>query len=252
MATIDPLTVVPLHLEPYIQGAKAGDGTGFVVDRNGTMFLVTNWHLVTMRHPETNQPLNAQTGAADPVALTVWFHDQTSLGTWRSALLDLLDPQSGQRRWLEHPLGRQVDVVALPLSVPANSRVFPLDLTTASFDLIVRPSEPVSIIGFPLGLTAGGKFPIWKTGHVASDLDLNYMDKPIFLIDATTKPAMSGSPVVARRINAYTSSAGFNVGASATRFLGVYSGRINENIDPSVGYVWKPPTLEAIFAGAGL
>jgi hypothetical protein len=66
----------------------------------------------------------------------------------------------------------------------------------------------------------------------------------MFIIDATTKPGMSGSPVVARRIGMYQSSQAVNMGGSATRFLGVYSGRIHEQAD--IGMVWKPEVITAI------
>lgn len=142
--------------------------------------------------------------------------------------------------------------MAIPVSIPDTCTIYPLDLASGVFDMIVSPSEPVSIVGFPLGLASAGKFPIWKTGHVASDLDLDYEGKPLFLIDATTKPAMSGSPVIARRIGSYRSTAGLNLGADAVRFLGVYSGRVNENIDASIGYVWKPHVIDDIFGKAGV
>lgn len=75
-------------------------------------------------------------------------------------------------------------------------------------------------------------------------------DRPAFLIDATTKPAMSGSPVFARRVGGWASSTGFNVGGEATRFLGVYSGRLPDEVDASIGFVWKPSAVEEIFVEA--
>ncbi len=100
------------------------------------------------------------------------------------------------------------------------------------------------VIGFPLGLAAAGKLPIWKTGHVASDIDINYDGKPIFLIDATTKPGMSGSPVVALVKGLRRTSTGWNLGGGEfIRFLGIYSGRIG---DSEIGRVWKPEVLDEI------
>lgn len=64
---------------------------------------------------------------------------------------------------------------------------------------------------------------------------------------------MSGSPVVAKRVGAFSTSTGYGIGTgSVHRFLGVYSGRINVNIDASIGIVWKPNVFEEIFAHAGL
>lgn len=182
--------------------------------RDHSHFLVTNWHVVTGRHPDTNQPLSPS-GAVDPDSLAVWLYGPDNLGEWHREFIQLRTPNTGAEKWLSHPDGRAVDVVAVPFTLPANRRVFPLDLDSADFDI-------------------------------------NYQDKPVFLIDATTKPAMSGSPVIARRYGGYRSSqAALNVGGVATRFLGVYSGRIHEDIDANIGFVWKPVAIRQILAAAG-
>jgi hypothetical protein len=133
----------------------------------------------------------------------------------------------------------------LPFSPPADVCPYHLDLSLAEVDLEIAPSEPLSIIGFPLGLSSGGMFPIWKTGHVASDMDVDYGGLPVFLVDATTKHGMSGSPVIARRIGMSRRPGTIVIGGGTVqRFLGVYSGRISEESD--IGMVWKPVTLRDI------
>jgi hypothetical protein len=99
-------------------------------------------------------------------------------------------------------------------------------------------------------LTSGGKFPIWKTGHVASDIDLDWDNKPAFLIDATTKSGMSGSPVIAKRVSIYQTSNGNTIG-NAVKFLGVYSGREISDQGIEVGFVWKPRTITEILLTNG-
>jgi len=78
----------------------------------------------------------------------------------------------------------------------------------------------------------------------AHSFDLSYDGLPAFIIDATTKPGMSGSPVVARRIGTYHTSQAIQMGGQATRFLGIYSGRIHEQAD--VGIVWRPEVISSI------
>lgn len=238
---IDPLSVVPIHLECAKSDAVIGLGTGFIVNRNDKHFLITNWHVVTGRHRETGKPLSS--GNADPDTIHLWLHQTNQLGSWRREPILLLMGDAGGPIWLEHPQGT-VDVVAVPMDVPGDCIAYCLDLTLADTDLVIQPSEPVSIIGFPLGQASAGKFPIWKTGHVASDIDLDYGDSPCFLIDATTRPGMSGAPVIARRIGSYRSSQGLNIGGEAVRFLGVYSGRTH--LESDVGIVWKPHVLVEI------
>lgn len=241
---VDALTVVALYVEPLFNGNPIGRATAFVVLTAQGPHLVTNWHVVTGRHPETGQPLNSTT-AAVPDQLRIWHHLSGRLGTWTRWDEPLYAPGHGAPLWREHPLGRRVDVVALPLTFVAPPvHFYPLDLQLASADVIVAPAAPVSVIGFPLGFGSAGRFPIYKTGHVASDLDIDYDGLPAFLIDATTKEGMSGSPVVALRDGTVRRSTGWQLGVSACRFLGVYSGRIHADID--IGRVWKPAALQAV------
>jgi hypothetical protein len=243
---IDPLSCVPLQLECFLRGNLIGTGTGFVIIYGGTNYLITCWHVVTGRHSATGKPM-ATTGVADLDAVGIWYHDAKRLGSWRQITEPLIDVTKGNRLWKEHPLSRQVDVIALALKPCDDVKVHNLDTSLARTDLVVYPSEPVSIVGYPFGIAAAGKFPIWKTGHIAYDIDLDYDKKPVFLVDATTRPGMSGSPVFARRIGGYRSSKGvFHLGKNALRFLGVYSGRIREQAD--VGMVWKPSVIDDILS----
>ncbi len=244
---IDPLSCVPLHLESYLGSSKIGGGTGFIVTHSSLNYIITNWHVVTGRNPQDNQPLSSS-GTADPDRLSVWFHAQ-SLGSWIRKDIALFDESTRAPTWKGHPTGHQVDVVALPVSVGADVKLYPLDLSLSDTDLIVPPSEPVSIVGFPYGGSSAGKFPIWKTGNIASDIDLDCNNKPIFLIDATTKPGMSGSPVIARRRGFRQTSTGWHMGGGESiKFLGIYSGRMLWGEEKDIGTVWKPHTITEIIA----
>jgi len=241
---IDPFSCLSLFLECFLQDNIIGTATGFVVFYNGTKHLITNWHVVTGRDPNTGRPI-ANSGEADPDTIRIWYHSAKRLGSWYQITEPLIDTNSGKKLWKEHPLGRQIDVIALALKPNDDVRIYDLDTSLAQSDMFLAPSEPVSIVGFPFGVAAAGKFPIWKTGHIASDMDLDYDGKPVFLVDATTKSGMSGSPVFAIRKGGYWSSTGtWHLGKGATRFLGVYSGRIREQAD--VGMVWKPSVIDDI------
>ncbi|WP_017630954.1 hypothetical protein [Vibrio sp. 624788] len=42
---------------------------------------------------------------------------------------------------------------------------------------------PVSVIGYPFGLSAGANWPIWKTGNIASDHGIDFeVNRPAFLM----------------------------------------------------------------------
>jgi hypothetical protein len=241
MPSIDEFSIKSLYLESYLNETQIGVATGFAVKKNELYYLITNWHVVTCRNPVNNQP--QVVGLSDPNIIKVWFHGQ-QLGQWLRKDIQIIDA-NGNKLWLEHSRGREVDVVAIPFNPTADIKIYDIDLALADFDLMIYPSESVSIIGFPQGITSDGKLPIWKTGHIASDIDIDWGGKPAFLIDATTKSGMSGSPVIAKRVSIYQTSHGNNIG-NAIRFLGVYSGREIDQSGIEVGYVWKPKVINEI------
>ncbi|WP_435263420.1 S1 family peptidase [Tenacibaculum sp. nBUS_03] len=244
--TIDEYTVIPLFLEMSIEGAASplGVGTGFCVKAEEQYYLITNWHNVTGRNPESNDPLSSN-GLCDPDKMKIWFYTN-KIGTWAPKTITLKN-EDGTPRWIEHQNGRQIDVVAIPFQKTDDIFIRELDLNTANLEIVLYPSKSVSIIGYPNGLTSGGKFSIWKTGHIASDVDLNYNGKPVFLIDATTRSGMSGSPVVLRSTGMTQFKDGNRIGTH-TKFLGVYSGRIDGTSE--IGRVWKPNVVNEILLNA--
>jgi hypothetical protein len=247
---VDQLTVTSLHLEVFFGNQYLSSATGFVIRKDEENFLVTNWHVVSGRNPKTKKLLS-DTGAI-PNKVRVWHNaKKESVGMWVSKEYPLYDKE-GTALWKEKDIGSEkVDVVIFPLENTDGIHLYPLDLGLKDVDLVITPSEDLSIVGFPYGKSSDGKFAMWKSGNLASDFDINYEGKPIFLIDSTTKSGMSGSPVFARRIGQVMSSRGLNIGSSATKFLGVYSGRIvGDGVEdiPDIGMVWKTSVLEELLA----
>ncbi len=240
---IDPLSASSLRVQTMVNGIQLAIATGFIVASNARNYLITNWHVVTGRDPNTQKPLSDTAGIPDSIQIN--HHSIKGLGCWIETLEKLYCNE--QPCWLEHPYGPRVDVVALPLSKNENCvKVYPLNLSLADVDVIPVPAMSVSIIGYPYGLSTGGGWPIWKTGHIASDPDLDYDNLPAFLIDATTRSGMSGAPVVLRLSSGYRTKGGANVlvGNPTTRFLGVYSGRIHGEAE--IGRVWRPHLISEI------
>ena len=100
-------------------------------------------------------------------------------------------------------------------------------------DIEIPLGSNLLIIGYPGGKSSGGGWPIWKTGHLATDIGIDYDERPVFLIDGNTKGGMSGSPVIADLGNTYKQNNSqttiTQVGGSVRLFLGVYAGRIEGN-----------------------
>jgi hypothetical protein len=204
----DPLSLPSLMLDLRVNDQQLARATGFVVERGDHRYLITNLHVASGRNVETNEVISP-TGAV-PDTILIWHHSaltEGGVGAWTPREEALYDT-AGQPLWIEHP-NKDVrdmdnptepiaDLAALPLTeVDEGVAWWPLDLGLSDADVHVAPGVPVSIIGYPFGRTGPGLFPIWKTGHVASDRDVDWAQR-FFLIDATTREGMSGAPVVYR------------------------------------------------------
>lgn len=256
---IDPLSSVSIYLEGikklYGRDQVTGSATGFILEENSKYYLITNWHVITNRNPadstanlvkvKNKDGTESRIDIADPEKIRVYFHGK-ELGTWIPTALNLYE--EGKKKWLEHPLGRRIDVVALPLNFTKDQKdeisLYSINFEDYNDDIVKYPSINLSIIGFPLGFSSFGRFPIWKTGQLASDFDLNFDNLPVFLIDAATRGGMSGSPVIIRQRGATYTRNSFGMGGQVQQFLGVYSGRLPGDSD--IGIVWKVKCLEEI------
>jgi hypothetical protein len=164
----------------------------FSLPTQGREYLITNWHVLSGRDAKTRQPLHPS--AAIPNFLRVAHHVSGKTGQWMFFPHPLYR-EDGSSVWLQHPRGSEIDVAALPMSErPDWSQSYPLDFAElARTDMLLYPSLPVSIVGFPFGLRLNGLFPLWKTGHIAPQTDLlTGGTLPCYLIDATTREGMSG------------------------------------------------------------
>lgn len=239
-------SVRSLLIELRVNGQALSTGTGFIAIAPRGPVLITNRHNVTGRHQETGQPLAANAGIPDSVA--IMHNRQGNLGQWVFRVEPLYDP-AGQAFWMEHPtLGPAADFVALPLTQLVDVELRSYTLGVGDPQIVVAPSEIVSVVGFPFGLTAGGCLAIWATGFVATDPDVDYGNLPLFLIDCRSRQGQSGSAVIAHRTGgAVNTQQGLMVGVGVqTRFLGIYSGRVNAQSD--LGYVWKANAIRDLVA----
>jgi S1-C subfamily serine protease len=247
MGTIAKPSVQSLLIEMQFDGQAIATGTAFVVNTpNKGPYLVTNRHNVTGRNQDTGQPLS-KTGAI-PNHLVVIHNRKGHLAQWvprQEAVYDGSGP-----RWVEHPtLGSMADFVALPLANLNDVELYPYDPTNPGPKILVGPADPVSVIGFPFGVTAGGAFGIWATGFLASEPAVDFNELPIQLVDCRTRQGQSGSPVLAYRAGgavAMEDGGSALFGGPVERFIGIYSGRINAESD--LGIVWKAAAIAELIA----
>lgn len=245
-----------LFVEMYFGNQLLSTGTAILLSNNKESHcaLVTNRHNVTGRNQETGECLSKTLGVPDNIA--IYFHKSgDKLGDWLTVKLPLYR-EDGSKFWIEHPtLGEKADIVALNLNWGSDVLKIPyyLKLDLDRPGMVISPAEPVSVIGYPFGLTTSGKLPVWATGFLAQELSLVSVENPAFLIDCRTRQGQSGSPVIAFRTTGYRKIKYNRISASlsgtvAWEFLGIYSGRVNDQSD--LGIVWHVSALEELLNAA--
>ena len=245
-------------------------GTGFIVERKGRNFLITNLHNLRGQTPSGDmisshgvRPTHIQIAASN------WmFSEQGRVQVVQPLYVEPdyeIDPL-----WWQHPQGSEFDVAALEITqfegegrmLTANGFQTKKNVT-ASFPSwkipgpdnsesprpYLRPADTVSIVGFPFGFKSQHNLPLWITGTIASEPEFNHDNKPIFLVDARTRPGQSGSPVVLH-MTPNTPSVLFTdysirtYNRETSFFLGIYSGRLN--VESDIGIVWKTEVIRAL------
>lgn len=252
---IDYLSTIPLKVEMVFMNNHKEHHMGYVTAfilvnpiNENEQYLITNWHVVTGLNPVDGVTILDTNGCRRPNALRVKFYDKSGIGAWTSRLIPLyLETELFiDKRWIEHIHGYSVDVVAVPLNqVIERSEYYCNGFNKDEENRIMylTPGENVSIIGYPEGKSFGENYPIWKSGCIASDLCAN---NTYFLIDATTRPGRSGSPVFAKRPSHFLLDNKTLKFVPRIEFLGVYSGRISDT--SHVGKVWHPSVIDDIIS----
>lgn len=250
---------VPMFASQFLEvlaptGLRLATATGFfVLDESGSPFLVTNRHVVTGRHWQTDE-LDDRT-APSALRFTVPIsRDDGRAGFWAQVTVAL---GYGDERpiWLEHPkFGKSVDVVAISVGHLTH------DEFGNALDFVTYPrgeaparlniANDVFTIGFPIGFDPleEAAFPIWTRGSIAWPPRLDWNGRPVFLIDSRTRRGQSGSPVVfyADETMPYVDRTGELTHGPAWGLLGVYTGRLNPESD--LGVVWKRSVIDDIIA----
>jgi len=236
--SINTLSVVTVYLEMYFEGTKLASGTAFFVKSERGPVLITNRHNLTGRNQDTDKPIDIKhsgipnharfqiIGSHDPV----WYH------------FDLIKDDIPV--WVEHSeFNSKVDVVGVLFSELKDTihRYANTDVSWYKHEV----AERIHVIGYPFGMNEN--FGIWATGYIASEPDKNYNNLPAILVDCRARTGQSGSLVISR----------IKPGESATHkgkvylakkemvhYIGVYSGRINNDSD--LGVVWKMEVVRDI------
>lgn len=168
MITIDEYSVVSIPLDLISNGKRISTATGFFYARNEKVFLVSNWHVFSGRNPIDGQAMDKNAAIPDQVVFPL--HLKGKLGHWRDGVTIDLGNNSGNPTWFQHPNGQDVDVAVLPLEdPPVECILYCAVRPNENSNMALMVGMDVFIVGFPLGLSKQGIFPIWKRGSVASE-----------------------------------------------------------------------------------
>lgn len=170
--------------------------------------------------------------------------------------LNLYDPE-GLPTWIEHPSGNRVDVVAIPIDdvdYDWQGRVLPLNMKKPIFHNPMV-GEDCYIVGYPEGLLGPNGTPIWKRASIATEPELDYDERPLFLADSLTRPGLSGAPVFVR-VTGLWGQEGARVNLDGVtpaplgawmNFVGIYAGREGCADDGfQLARIWKRTVLDEI------
>ena len=252
MTRIDPYSAAALQILLKCNGNPMGCATGFLYERHGRKYLVSNWHVFAGREPDTGQPKNRDGAIPDEISWT-FFVDGTNGKFVNSNMM--LRREDGSPSWVQHPRGRAVDIAAYEffcseVSLPNGSvGVLPaINQLESMPNMLFGIASDIYILGFPFSQQKAGQFAVWKRASVATEPDISIDGVQKFLADTATRPGMSGAPVIARSSGGtLTDRNSFVAHGIHTRFIGVYSGRLHGAEDQiQLGYVWRESLLHEL------
>jgi hypothetical protein len=261
---LQSLMTTPVWL--FNGGREISQGTGFFYGnirpdgKADAIFLVTNYHVVTGHPPLSNAPRSG-----DRIRFAL-HQDPEALEQFREYELPLYDVHD-EPIWASSDVYPNADVVLVPLP----PRIVPLYVFTEEHtrsDIKIRPTSGATLLGYPYGFFDRlHLLPIWKTGHVATEPDVDFEGEPAFLVDVSVFPGMSGSPVLAVATGIYESEDGTMRSGRIRKLLGIFSSmpvvhRTNapagasadgsplpptsSDISLQLGYVWKSALIADI------
>jgi hypothetical protein len=266
-------------LDLFFHDVPLGSATGFLYASGQNLALVSNWHVFSCVNALTG--INLDTGRGfvpNRVEFYISLLDpRTQSVLFRPQNVTFVDNRHSL--WWQHEeyrdLKRKPKIVDIGVLV-LNDRI--VEFASIKDQIVALPSQllvhfdetgkarsfkhpyprvaaELFIVGYPMGLSKQGAFPIWKRGSVASEPLFPVMGvEPMIFIDAATHKGMSGSPVLYFG-NEITDEFGDPIPEAERTpnepwLVGVYAGReavTDEENKMTIGRVWRKSLLDEIF-----
>ena len=217
-------------------------GTGFYYglqdSAQGTiLLLVTNHHVLTGYPPE-------ETKLPKGDNILFYLHRSADNPGDVKKIGFPLFTKDGKPIWFGSKEFPQADIAVIPLvaSLYADAKVFGIADNWTAGNIKIRPTSTITLIGYPYGYYDKKNWlPVWKTGSIASEPNVDFEDKPLFLVDISAFPGMSGAPAFAIAYGAYEMVEGPTTVGHVQKFLGIYA---------SMPMLKKQKYLEEIASGS--
>jgi hypothetical protein len=247
---------------PILQFSNDGEdnlvshGSGFFWRSKGEVFLVSARHVFTGLHPFSDELMSSSGYIPERFKVfpfvqftpTIQTRIEHPFATNILAKNLFEDPQFKELR-------TDIAVVKLELDMP--EKVLCLNDTNVFENLLSHVGFECTVVGYPLPNLVGLMTPVYRKGSIASEPRLAIDGKPMFLLDATTAPGFSGSPVFqihigpAPVVNEDGSLSVLTSSILTTKFVGVYAGRLqNRHFGGEVPFVFYGNRIPIILGGA--
>ncbi|GGF40794.1 S1 family peptidase [Echinicola rosea] len=199
-------------------------GTGFYVyhecDSKQIIFLVTNYHVLT-----GSAPLEKKAPIGDNISFNIHISKDNpeKVKEFRFPLYT----SENKPVWLVNEDNKEADLAIIPMPTQVYQEaeiVNCINEKWAKNKLKVRTTTRTSVVGYPYGYyDKKNSLPIWKTGSIASEPDVDFDGKKLIVLDISAFPGMSGAPVFARAQGMYETIDGGMQGGVINKFIGVYA-----------------------------
>jgi hypothetical protein len=179
---------------------------------------------------------------------TLYLRMKTKGGSFESLPYRIRIRERSVPLWLRHP-NQTIDIAAMAIGVPAKARIRLLSTDLLADDSLltkyeIHPGDEMSCLGFPMGMeTNPGRFPILRSGRIASYPITPTTATLQILFDFNVFPGNSGGPVYLVDRNRYFNGA-TNVGSIVSMIMGLLSQEVKtttQYTDPNETFIKSTP-----------
>jgi hypothetical protein len=247
----DPLSTASFFVTTARNNRPMKIATGFLLMVKDRIYFITNNHVVGGEHMQREyHRIYGKLMPPDsmPNQLVVRFptDELSKFVPYNISINDAPDAVP-YIKFYENELNPSsiLDIVAIDITklrMPADPLITFFRPQDFNDSLILNVTEPLFVVGFPGEFQGRIPYPVYKSATIASEPNLIAAGESIFLVDATTRQGMSGSPVVfygtrirtATRISERISPVRYLIGIYSAQIMGSELGvvtRLNKVLD---------------------